>query len=205
MPVLDHISDILLNKIRIERRFLLMPYYTWWFEYCRLEIIEQLTGAIPRASWSEWEAFIHHASDDLLKTINQHDELVEELRDACAQLQERLEVSDELRECYHRFVTPDLLAELKTTESQLFGARWPDAVFPYLAQLIVNQTPSDCSPLYTIRPLWIHVGEEFLGLREHPRFADNIKRVDSAAATIVNVIDRLDHLLSTTEQVHHVT
>ena len=205
MPQPDHISDILLNKIRIERRFLLMPYYTWWFEYGRLEIIEPLTGSIPRARWSDWESFVHHASDDLLKTISDHDEFVEELRGGCARLQERLEVSDGLQSCYHRLVTPDLLGRLNMTESELFGARWPESVIPYLAQLIVNRTPPHCSPLYTIRPLWMRVGGEFLELRKHPPFVDMVEECDIAATKTLQTIDRLDAMLSRTRKAYHVT
>ncbi|MCE2502668.1 MAG: hypothetical protein J4G05_01220 [Chlorobi bacterium] len=196
MPKPDRISDILLNKIRIERRFLLMPYYTWWFEYNRLEIIEPLTGSIPHVHWSEWESFVRHASEDLLKEIDRHDKLAEELRRACEGLQRAIEVSSELRGLYQRVVTPEFLAELGTAESELFGARWPNSVFPYLAQLIVNQTPPDCSPLYTIRPLWIRVGTEFLRLRQHPAFAEKTQWCQKIVEGLLISIERLEATLT---------
>ena len=191
MPKRNRITDLLPTRLATEERFLGMPYFTWWFEYGRLELFEPLTGLIPSSRWGEWERLVHNLPEATLELIGGHDALVEELRDVCARLQEALENGPELQEIYHRRMTPEFLTGTGTTEAELFGARWPDALFPYLAQLIVNATPPDCSPLYTIRPFWLKFGEEFLALRRKEPYREIVERSGEIAGRLLENIRKL--------------
>ncbi|MGE3800695.1 MAG: hypothetical protein AB7H80_06710, partial [Candidatus Kapaibacterium sp.] len=124
--------------------------------------------------------------------IQKHDLIVEKLRENCARLQAMLEERGELSDIYSKYMTPELLTELQTSETALFGARWPDYRFSYLAQLIVNQTPSDCSPLYTIRPFWLRYGEEFLNLRKSDPYKSVVEESNLIVQEILEAIQSLD-------------
>ena len=189
-----HVLDLLLEKVHTERRFLEMAYYTWWFEYHALEVFEPINGFIPRSMWSEWERFVSDGSPELIEAVEDHDVAVENLRLACSALQTQLESSDELRRLYERLFSPEVLAELDVNLKELFGARTTEHHLEYLAQLIVNGTPSDCSPLYTIRPLWIRYGDEFLALRDAEPFRGAVADRDRAAATVAKTLDRIEDL-----------
>lgn len=165
-----------------------MPYYTWWFEYNALEIFEPLNGIAPQSMWSLWTAFLDRAPEELIAAIEEHDERVEELRQACAALQRGLEESGELKNLYERFTSDGVLAELQTDLKTLLGARFEGNHCSYLAQLIVNSTPADCSPLYTIRPLWMRYGAEFLALRETEAFRDLVRAQLTAAERLNGTI-----------------
>ncbi len=191
-----HIPDLLLDKLHTERRFLGMPYFTWWFEYGALEVFEPLTGIVPRSMWGEWERFVGDGSPELIAAIQEHDDAVQGLRDACAALQSRLESSAALHALYREVTRPEVLAALGTDLKTLFGARPPEHHVSYLAQLVVNGTPPDCSPLYTIRPLWLRFGEEFLALRGEEEFRPQVAALEKAAARLDAALGRLERLCS---------
>lgn len=188
----QYVLALLRDKLHTERRFLGMPYFTWWFEYGALEVFEPINGMVPRSRWSEWERFINAGSPELIAAIEEHDQAVEGLRLACAALQQSLESSEALRRLYQRLTAPDVLAELAIDLKTLFGARPPERYLPYLAQLIVNGTPPDCSPLYTIRPLWLRFGVEFLALRKNEEFRPQMALLNGA-------VNRLEDALGTLE------
>ncbi|MEZ4783779.1 MAG: hypothetical protein R3F28_06855 [Candidatus Kapaibacterium sp.] len=196
MPKRNHIADFLLTKVRTEEHFLQIPYFTWWFEYNRMEIVEPLAEAIPTSRWGEWEELVNHLPEVVLEQIQKHDDSVEKLRENCARLQAMLEERGELPDLYSKYMTPELLAELQTSEAALFGARWPDYRFSYLAQLIVNQTPSDCSPLYAIRPFWLRYGVEFLNLRKAEPYQTVIQESNTIVQELMEVIQSLDRSLT---------
>ncbi|MGE3800744.1 MAG: hypothetical protein AB7H80_06960, partial [Candidatus Kapaibacterium sp.] len=125
MPKRNRIVEFLLTKIRTEEHFLLMPYFTWWFEYNRMEIVEPLAEAIPKSRWGEWEELVNQLPEVVLEQIQKHDLIVEKWRENCARLQAMLEERGELSDIYSKYMTPELLTELQTSETALFGARWP--------------------------------------------------------------------------------
>lgn len=192
----QELLGLLLEKVRLERRFLTIPYYTWWFEYNALEVFEPLNGFAPRKFWGEWTHFVENASDDLLELVQAHDAGIETLTAACKALQARLETSNELRQLYERYTSADVLAGLETTRQTLFGARPEEHHCSYLAQLIVNMTPPDCSPLYTIRPLWLLYGAEFLKLRESESFVGETSRLQQVATYLVGILNQLERRLT---------
>lgn len=188
----QRVLALLCDKVHTERRFLGMPYFTWWFEYGALEVFESLNGFVPRALWADWERFVEDSPPEFIAAIEEHDRAVEGLRLACQSLQRCLESSRELRQLYERCTQPEVLAELETDVKTLFGARPPENHLSYLAQLIVNATPADCSPLYTIRPLWMRFGEEFLALREKEVFRRDVEDVNAAADLLGKALGRLE-------------
>ena len=187
------IPELLLEQIQAEQRFLGIPYLTWWFEYDALEIFRSLNGLAPQALWTEWVEFIERAPNDLVELIQDHDQEIENLTTGCRALQGRLENSNELRDLYTLYTAPDILAELNVTIASLFGARSEEQHCSYLAQLIVNATPPDCSPLYTIRPLWLQYGQEFLDLR-------NASFCEAETHALLKVVERLSDLLKNLEE-----
>ncbi len=192
----QELLGLLLEKVRLERRFLTIPYYTWWFEYNALEVFESLNGFAPRKFWSEWTHFVENASDDLLELVQAHDAEIGNLTAACRALQARLETSEELQQLYERYTAADVLAGLEITTQALFGARPEEHHCSYLAQLIVNMTPLDCSPLYTIRPLWLQYGAEFLKLRESASFAGETSRLKQVAEHLFDILNQLERRLT---------
>lgn len=188
------VRDLLLDKLHTERRFLGMPYFTWWFEYGALEVFEPINGLVPRSRWNEWEQFIGEGSPELIDAIEEHDTAVEELCRACGALQKKLESSQTLRTLYKRVTAPEILEQLETDLRRLFGVRPPEHHCPYLAQLIVNGTPPDCSPLYTIRPLWLRFGGEFLALRKNDEFRPQVLHLKESATRLSAALTKLERL-----------
>lgn len=187
--------EYLMEKVRVQRRFLSLPYYTWWFEYDALELFQPLSGTIPRKLWTRWMNFVDRASSDTLAVFQAQEDGVEELAAACRALQARLEKSDELDRLFNEYTSPAVLADLGVTLEQLFGARTPEHYRSYLTQLIVNVTPPDCSPLYTIRPLWLLYGERFLELRKNPVCVEEVRRQETAGTNLALVLEQVENIL----------
>ena len=192
MPKPKRIEELLLHRIGTEQHFLEIPYLTWWFEYARLEVIEPLTEGVPGARWKEWEQLVGELAESTLELIQQHDDEVEELRGNCIHLQAALEGGEELPKLYSEKANSSFLEELKVTEEKLFGARWPHAKIAYLAQLVINQTPPDCSPLYTIRPLWLRYGDDFLSLRKMEPYRGLVEKSEEIIQRLLKTIGELE-------------
>ena len=188
--------EYLIERVRVQRRFLGLPYYTWWFEYDALELFQPFSATIPRKLWTRWSRFVETASTGMLQALQGQEDGVEELASACRSLQKKLEESAELEQVFRQYTSPDILAELGATLDQLFGARSPEHYLSYLAQLIVNVTPPDCSPLYTIRPLWLRYGDRFLRLRESSVFAAEIHQQETAGKNLLLALEQAETLLS---------
>lgn len=199
----DKIVGTILQKLEAERRLLGMPYLTWWFEYHRLEMFQPIESTFPRWMWSDVEGFLTNGDAELMTAMNDYNDVVARLQKTCSDLQHRLERSHSLHELYTASRATDQFRSLGMSQEEIFGARWPDNVFAYLAQLIVNRTPVDCSPIYTIRPYWQIFGNRFLALRSTDEFRELSDHLDLVADETAAAIERLRTRLMESNDVHH--
>jgi hypothetical protein len=132
--------------------------------------------------------------------MDQHDERIILLTDACRELHEALNNSQELRDLYARIAEePRISLPPGQTFDSLFGAYPRENHVDILTEHIVNGTgllPS----YFSTAPLWNQYRDELLKIRNAPGIRPRWKESKRAAQALNGTVEELIHLLRRVRQ-----
>lgn len=189
----DTVINPLLQKLKWEQTRLQAKNWTWRFQFKHLESIQPVRNMLPDQMLDNLEQFLNfHPA--IREDIKFHDDQRTKLLVACQNLQQHLEESDDLRQLYSRFTSPDSLHELGTRLEDIFGSyKKPEEHISLIAEYIVNNT-GELPSYYTTAPFWNKYRQNFLSLLDTPPINQH-NRLTLPGEQLLKLSKRLAQLL----------
>ncbi len=159
----DTIINPLIDVLDFETRLLQQRNFTWRFQAAAFESIRKVGAHIDPLVFPNLKQFTL-LNDDLDAGFRVHDDRVESLRVAVAELETTIVASPVYLQKFDSITSPESLeAKGLTSPTQVFGA-YPKPVWPrLLAQYIINSS-GDLQDHYTTAKLWNVHRPELLAL-----------------------------------------